>query len=218
MTTSPEHAAAWAASVRHSRYARRLLERTPGLATTLEVAAPFTAATMTAALTQAGPADEAALARALRELRGRVMLTVLARDLGGLADLAEVTGTMSALADTTVGFATEQLEGWMQAQYGVPRSADDGKPQGLMVVGMGKLGGRELNVSSDIDLVFLFPDDGETDGARSISNFEYFTRLARRLIGVLNEITEDGYVFRVDMRLRPYGESGPLVCSLAMLE
>ena len=93
-----------------------------------------------------------------------------------------------------------------------------GRAQQLHVVGMGKLGGGELNVSSDIDLVFVYPEDGETDGARSISNHEFFTRLGRRLIAALSEITEDGYVFRVDLRLRPYGDSGPLVASFEMLE
>jgi glutamate-ammonia-ligase adenylyltransferase len=87
-----------------------------------------------------------------------------------------------------------------------------------MVVGMGKLGGKELNVSSDIDLVFLYGEDGETDGPRPTSHYEFFTRVARKLIAALGEITADGFVFRVDMRLRPYGDSGPLVCTLPMLE
>jgi glutamate-ammonia-ligase adenylyltransferase len=83
---------------------------------------------------------------------------------------------------------------------------------------MGKLGGRELNVSSDIDLVFLYPDEGETEGARRLSNHEYFARVGRKLISLLAEVTEDGFAFRVDMRLRPYGESGPLVASFEALE
>jgi hypothetical protein len=94
-----------------------------------------------------------------------------------------------------------------------------GRPQQLIVVGMGKLGGGELNASSDIDLIFVFPEDGETDGrARKINNFEFFTRLGKRLINAIDDKTGDGYVFRVDMRLRPYGDSGPLVSSFAMLE
>jgi glutamate-ammonia-ligase adenylyltransferase len=98
----------------------------------------------------------------------------------------------------------------------------NGKRQALIVVGMGKLGGRELNVSSDIDLIFLYPEEGETvcerAGQRPLSNHEYFTRLARKLISVLADVTEDGQVFRVDMRLRPNGESGPLACSFDALE
>ncbi|WP_374357940.1 bifunctional [glutamate--ammonia ligase]-adenylyl-L-tyrosine phosphorylase/[glutamate--ammonia-ligase] adenylyltransferase, partial [Chitinimonas sp.] len=87
-----------------------------------------------------------------------------------------------------------------------------------IVVGMGKLGGRELNVSSDIDLIFVYPEDGETDGARRISNHEWFARAGKRLIALLHDVSEDGFVFRVDMRLRPYGDSGPLVCSFGALE
>jgi glutamate-ammonia-ligase adenylyltransferase len=110
------------------------------------------------------------------------------------------------------------LDEMLRAQYGVPTGQESATPQRLMVIGMGKLGGRELNVSSDIDLIFLYGEDGDTSGPRTISNFEYFTRLARKLIAALGEITADGFVFRVDMRLRPYGESGPLVCNLTMLE
>jgi glutamate-ammonia-ligase adenylyltransferase len=102
-------------------------------------------------------------------------------------------------------------------RYGTPRGAD-GSVQQMIVIGMGKLGGRELNVSSDIDLIFVYPEDGDTDGQRAISNFEYFTRLGRALINAIADATEDGQVFRVDMRLRPNGESGPLVCSFEMLE
>ena len=86
------------------------------------------------------------------------------------------------------------------------------------MIAMGKLGGCELNVSSDVDLIFVYPEDGETSGTKSISNHDFFARLGRKLIGSLNDITSDGYVFRVDMRLRPYGESGPLAMSFAMLE
>jgi glutamate-ammonia-ligase adenylyltransferase len=87
-----------------------------------------------------------------------------------------------------------------------------------MVVGMGKLGGGELNASSDIDLIFVFAEDGDTAGPRKLRNFEFFTRLGKRLIASLDDKTGDGYVFRVDMRLRPYGGDGPLVSSFAMLE
>ena len=86
-----------------------------------------------------------------------------------------------------------------------PSGWGDGAVQRLHIIGMGKLGGGELNVSSDVDLIFAYPEDGETDGARRISNQEYFTRLGRRLIAALSEVTADGHVFRVDMRLRPYG-------------
>ncbi|MGN6315421.1 bifunctional [glutamate--ammonia ligase]-adenylyl-L-tyrosine phosphorylase/[glutamate--ammonia-ligase] adenylyltransferase [Trinickia sp.] len=165
------------------------------------------------------PIGEEALRCALRRLRTEVFCAVMERDLAGQADVAEVTGAMTDLAEATIQRALAVLSAELEALYGEPRSAD-GDRLALGVVGMGKLGGRELNVSSDIDLIFVYEDDGETaGGARAaISTQEFFTRLGRRLIGALAEQTADGYVFRVDMRLRPNGDSGPLVCSLGMLE
>jgi glutamate-ammonia-ligase adenylyltransferase len=154
----------------------------------------------------------------LRVLRKKVMLRLIARDLGGLATLDEVMTTMSMLAEVAVECAVRHLEATLGEDYGTPVGADSGRIQHLHVVGMGKLGGGELNVSSDIDLVFAYPEDGDTCGPRKLSNHEFFVRLARRLITILNEITADGYVFRVDMRLRPLGADGPLVCSFGMLE
>ncbi|RBH34149.1 bifunctional glutamine synthetase adenylyltransferase/deadenyltransferase, partial [Pseudomonas sp. MWU13-2860] len=108
------------------------------------------------------------------------------------------------------------------AHYGQPIGEDSGEVQQLIVIGMGKLGGGELNVSSDIDLIFIYPESGDTDGGhhggRSISNHEYFTQMGKKLIALLNDVTADGQVFRVDMRLRPYGDSGPLAMSFAALE
>ncbi|HET9701570.1 MAG TPA: bifunctional [glutamate--ammonia ligase]-adenylyl-L-tyrosine phosphorylase/[glutamate--ammonia-ligase] adenylyltransferase [Burkholderiales bacterium] len=208
------HALEW------SRFARRLAESRPELATELreELARPFSREEMRAALEQSAAAEDEGLKAALRRLRGRVMLRVLTRDLAGLADLAEVTGTMTSLAETTVGFALERLTASLELQHGRPMGEESGKPQSLLVVGMGKLGGGELNVSSDIDLIFVYPEEGQTEGPRSISNHEFFVRLGRRLIAALNDLTADGYVFRVDMRLRPDGESGPLALSLGGLE
>ncbi|MGV4709266.1 bifunctional [glutamate--ammonia ligase]-adenylyl-L-tyrosine phosphorylase/[glutamate--ammonia-ligase] adenylyltransferase, partial [Burkholderia pseudomallei] len=165
------------------------------------------------------PPSEDALKKALRQLRGEAFGAVAERDLAGRADVAEVTGTMTDLAEAAIQRALALLAAELEAQYGEPRGPS-GERLALGVVGMGKLGGRELNVSSDIDLIFVYEDDGETaGGARGpISVHEFFTRLGRRLIGVLSEATADGYVFRVDMRLRPNGDSGPLVCSLGMLE
>ncbi len=161
--------------------------------------------------------DEDSLKRALRKLRKRVMVRIITRDLNGLADLQEVTLTVSHLAETAVQFALQHHSAWLQAQYGRPIGESGGR-QELIVVGMGKLGGYELNVSSDIDLIFAFEEDGSTDGERSLSNLEFFTRLGKRLIAAIDEVTADGYVFRVDMRLRPYGSEGALACSFAMLE
>jgi [glutamine synthetase] adenylyltransferase / [glutamine synthetase]-adenylyl-L-tyrosine phosphorylase len=163
--------------------------------------------------------DEAALKTALRRLRTEVFCTVMERDLTGRADVAEVTGAMTDLAEVSIQRALAALSADLEVMFGEPRG-----PQGerltLGVVGMGKLGGRELNVSSDIDLIFVYEDDGETTGGTRapLSTQEFFTRLGRRLIGALAEVTGDGYVFRVDMRLRPNGDAGPLVCALGMLE
>lgn len=186
--------------------------------------APVTRAALDARLdellAQGGqPPSEDALKKALRQLRGEAFGAVAERDLAGRADVAEVTGTMTDLAEAAIQRALALLAAELEAQYGEPRGPS-GERLALGVVGMGKLGGRELNVSSDIDLIFVYEDDGETaGGARGpISVHEFFTRLGRRLIGVLSEATADGYVFRVDMRLRPNGDSGPLVCSLGMLE
>ncbi|MGL4995801.1 MAG: bifunctional [glutamate--ammonia ligase]-adenylyl-L-tyrosine phosphorylase/[glutamate--ammonia-ligase] adenylyltransferase, partial [Deefgea sp.] len=99
-----------------------------------------------------------------------------------------------------------------------PIGEESGEKQELIVVGMGKLGGRELNVSSDIDLIFIYPEDGSTNGIKSISNHEYFAQIGKKLIRVIGDTTADGFVFRVDMRLRPFGDSGPLVTSFAALE
>jgi glutamate-ammonia-ligase adenylyltransferase len=103
------------------------------------------------------------------------------------------------------------------ARFGEPRAAH-GEVQPLVVIGMGKLGGRELNFSSDVDLVLLFPEHGETDGPRGIANEEFFTRLGQALARLLGAPTADGFVLRVDLRLRPFGDSGPLVASFASFE
>jgi glutamate-ammonia-ligase adenylyltransferase len=138
----------------------------------------------------------------------------MARDLEGAAALGEVCGTMSDLADASIRSALA----WATARAAAKHGTRAGGRGELIVVGMGKLGGRELNVSSDIDLVFLYPEEGETDGARPLTNHEYFDRVGRKTISLLADRTEDGFVFRVDMRLRPYGASGPLVASFEALE
>lgn len=191
-------------------------ELLPELAASLHRA--WSAAEMQTWLAQQEVVDDASLKRALRKLRQRVMLRLIVRDLNGLGGLDEVMVVVSALAEVTLQYALQHLTPWLEAQYGEPIGEDSGERQHFTVVGMGKLGGHELNVSSDIDLIFAFAEDGETNGAKAIGNVEFFTRLAKRLIAAIDEITEDGFVFRVDMRLRPYGSEGPLACSFAMLE
>ncbi len=215
-----DFAAAMQRAVRCSRYAQRLLDIHDELGPWLRAhyTQPCTVAEMTAWLDAMPIADEASLSRALRTLRKRVMLKLLTRDLGGLADLDEVMSSMSALAELVVQRAQAFVMQALMAQYGQPIGATSGLPQEMLVIGMGKLGGHELNVSSDIDLIFVYPEDGNSTGTRALSNQEFFSKLGRRLINLINEATEDGYVFRVDMRLRPYGESGPLAMSFAALE
>lgn len=161
------------------------------------------------------------LARAMRRLRNLLVATLIRRDLEGLADLDEVVTAMTRFADFAIRMHTAELMDEMVAAHGMPVGRESGRPQQLMVLAMGKQGGGELNVSSDIDLIFVYPEDGETDaqqGQRQLSNHEFFIRLGRKLIAALSEIAEDGFTFRVDMALRPNGNSGPLACSLAMVE
>jgi len=171
--------------------------------------------------------DEDSLKRVLRQLRQRVMLRTIVRDLNGMdaldfvSNLDEVMHTMSSLAEVAVQFALQHLYAWQESIHGMPVDANHNR-QELIVVGMGKLGGRELNVSSDVDLIFAYQESGDTTGdntaGKVISNHEFFLKLSKKLISALEEITQDGFVFRVDMRLRPYGSDGPLACSFAMLE
>jgi len=204
-----------------SRYARQALATQPALAAAIDTTrdTPFDWPTARRAL---GPVvaggDAATLHAALRRLRAQVFVHTLGRDLSGRAALPEVLATITTLAEVAISAAVELHARVLATVHGEPRGESDGEPQALMVVGMGKLGGAELNVSSDIDLVFVYPEEGETAGPRTLSNREFFDRLGRRVINAIGDVTADGYVFRVDMRLRPYGDSGPLTASFAALE
>ena len=162
------------------------------------------------------------LPRAMRRLRNLLLATLITRDLASGGDLPQVVDTMTAFADFALQTHVAALTTELQALHGVPTGDESGLPQALIVLGMGKLGGGELNVSSDIDLIFVYPEDGDTrvtaPQQRSLSNHEFFIRLGRRLIGDLSEITQDGFTFRVDMALRPNGNAGPLVASINMIE
>ncbi len=213
---------------RCSRYAHRLLDAEPAMLAWLEQqhSTPCDRTEINSLLqqTELNLTDEAQLGKAVRIVRKQVMLKLILRDLNGLADLNEVMNSMTALAEVCVQQAQQCLMQTLQQQFGIPMSVHSHTPQQLLIIGMGKLGGGELNVSSDIDLIFTYAEDGETQAVsgqgeiRSLSNNEFFSRLGRRLINLINEATGDGYVFRVDMRLRPYGDSGPLVMSFAALE
>lgn len=163
--------------------------------------------------------DEAQFMADLRLARQRLMLWVAFRDLNGVADLDEVTHALSHFAEETVALSIAYIREDLKRRFGLPWSSVTNTEMPLMVVGMGKLGGLELNLSSDIDLIFLYEHEGDTQGApKSLSYHEWFTRMGKRLIKLLAEHDANGFVFRVDMRLRPNGDSGPLVCSLDMLE
>ncbi|MEI2416085.1 bifunctional [glutamate--ammonia ligase]-adenylyl-L-tyrosine phosphorylase/[glutamate--ammonia-ligase] adenylyltransferase [Orrella sp. JC864] len=153
----------------------------------------------------------------LRKLRERVFCCAMARDMAGLAPLEEVVGAMTALADLAVAQAYRSVATELAAVHGVPRDAH-GAPQEMLILGMGKLGGRELNVSSDIDLIMLYGEEGETDGRRRLSHHEFYGRLTQRMMPVISEADADGQVFRTDLRLRPDGDAGPLAWSLDALE
>ena len=162
--------------------------------------------------------DETELMQTLRLFRHREMVRIVWRDIAGWADLEETLQSLSNLADSLLDTALRWLYNNLTIQLGTPSDVN-GTPQPLIIIAMGKLGGQELNFSSDIDLIFAYPEAGETTGTkRPRSNQEFFLRLGQRLIHVLNSLTPEGFVFRVDMRLRPFGDSGPLVTSFSAME
>lgn len=162
--------------------------------------------------------DEASFVKRLRLYRQWWMVRLIALDIQQRLSLTELTHRLSGLADACVNASL----GWSEQQYlSLYGQALDcnGLPQSMIVIGMGKLGGNELNLSSDIDLIFAFRDHGDTQGGKkSLSNQEYFTKLGQKLIQHLDQVTADGFVFRVDMRLRPFGQSGALVLNMDSLE
>ncbi|MEB0119986.1 bifunctional [glutamate--ammonia ligase]-adenylyl-L-tyrosine phosphorylase/[glutamate--ammonia-ligase] adenylyltransferase [Pseudomonas sp. CCI1.2] len=159
------------------------------------------------------------LGRLLRRQRTRHQVRIVWRDLTRQADLIETCRDLSDMADACIDLAYQWLYLRHCQQLGTPMGRRSGQPQQMVILGMGKLGAVELNLSSDIDLIFGYPEGGETQGVkRPIDNQEFFIRLGQRLIKALDPITVDGFVFRVDMRLRPYGSSGALVLSFNALE
>ena len=162
--------------------------------------------------------NEVQLHRQLRRFRLQQMVRIAIDDLLFNAELEFSLLCLSALADELILGSLNWLTAFCQEKWGIPKS-NQGKTQQLLVYGMGKLGGKELNFSSDIDLIFTYPERGETvDCRRPIDNQQFFTRLAQKLIASLHQITVDGFVYRVDMRLRPFGDSGPLVLTFNAME
>ncbi|MEN8177506.1 MAG: bifunctional [glutamate--ammonia ligase]-adenylyl-L-tyrosine phosphorylase/[glutamate--ammonia-ligase] adenylyltransferase [Pseudomonadota bacterium] len=161
--------------------------------------------------------DDVTLGKKLRLFRRYQMVRIIWRDIAGWAPLAETLEDLSALADACIGGALDRLYAWTRTELGTPRNKA-GDVQSLVVIGMGKLGARELNLSSDIDLIFAYPEAGQTDGERSKTNEQFFIRLSQRMVQALDSVNADGFVFRVDTRLRPYGNAGPLAMSFDAME
>lgn len=162
--------------------------------------------------------NQEALKQQLRLVRRRVFFTLMLRDFSARSSLAEVGSAMSFLADLCVSKAYELISNEMAISHGAPTDPITGAPLEMLIIAMGKWGGYELNVSSDIDLITLYPYDGETQGRRPRSYHEYFGRLTQRMLPVLSQVNAYGQVFRTDLRLRPDGDSGPLAWSLNALE
>ena len=157
------------------------------------------------------------LASSLRITRHLVLERLAVLDIEHGTVMQDITLAMTELAETTLDLALQHARQHLDGKHGVPRNPS-GERIDFWVVGMGKLGARELNVSSDIDLIYVYEEDGQTDGANPITAHEYFTQVAKQLYALIGETTEDGQVFRVDLALRPNGNSGPAAVSMAMLE
>ena len=167
-------------------------------------------------ISAAEPTEEG-LMHALRLLRQKEMVRIAWRDLAGLADVEQVLHELSDLAEAIIEQTLACLYQQTTEPLGIPRNSQ-GEPQQMLVLAMGKLGGRELNFSSDIDLIFAYAEEGGTEGGRQLSNHEFFVRLSRKLVRVLDKITAEGFVYRVDTRLRPNGDSGPLAMNFTAME
>ena len=200
-----------------SPFFAQLLQRHPDWFAELESSGRLTTTSPPDASALGKRIDSAGLDAALRQFRNIEMMRIIWRDLNRQCELEETLTDLSELADVCLQAATRVHTQAMQDGHGHPRNAD-GDLQELVILGLGKLGGRELNLSSDVDIIFCFPSNGQCDGRRGLSNERFFTRLARKIINSLSEVTADGFCFRVDTRLRPFGDSGPLVCSFAALE
>jgi len=162
---------------------------------------------------------EVDLSVVLRRFRAYHMLRIVWRDLSRTADTLETVRDTSLLAEACIAHALRSVQGDLEQRFGRPTGRESGDHQQLIVLAMGKLGARELNVSSDIDLIFAYPEAGETDhDTKALSNEQFFAKVGQALIMALDQNTVDGFVFRVDMRLRPYGDSGALAHNFSALE
>ena len=216
---------AYAAAIAHSRFAARTLPRLDAAGCLLDPSAAITADVLRCHREAHWPGlsqrpQEQAIA-GLREFRNSALLAIMARDLSGQADLAENLSSISLLAEQAIQLAYEISVRGLAARHGTPRD-QQGQSVDLLIVGMGKLGGLELNASSDVDLIYLVAGEGLTAGNEhgqgQIDLGSFFGKVAKKMSLLLAEPTAHGFVFRVDLRLRPNGDAGPVICSLAMLE
>ncbi|HET6789785.1 MAG TPA: glutamine-synthetase adenylyltransferase, partial [Aquabacterium sp.] len=214
------------AQAEHSRYVQRIRRRYPAeLAAFAETAPGQPRTAEISALIDHLLAQGRELGAALRVARQLVMERLVVLDVEQGSAMLDITATMTELAEVTLDYALRAAEAEADAKHGAPLN-EQGQRIDMWVVGMGKLGGRELNVSSDIDLIYVYEEDGHTAGLNDdigvikgrVTVHEYFTLVARRLSTLIGDTTEDGFVFRVDLALRPNGNSGPSVVSLSMLE
>ncbi len=199
----------------HSRFVQRIRRRYADDLSRLPAGLPDLASIL--ALIEALQSGGRPLPQAMRVARHLVLERLAVLDVEHGAALPDITGAMTALAEATLDLALAHARAELDRRYGAPLN-DAGERIEFWVVGMGKLGARELNVSSDIDLVYVYEEDGQTAGPQRVSAHEYFAQLARSLYTLIGESTDDGNVFRVDLALRPNGNSGPPAVSLAMLE
>ncbi|PTT79026.1 bifunctional [glutamate--ammonia ligase]-adenylyl-L-tyrosine phosphorylase/[glutamate--ammonia-ligase] adenylyltransferase [Pelomonas sp. HMWF004] len=201
----------------HSRYVQRVRRRYAAELPLLPPGLPDRSAIAALIQTLAAGRPDRSLASALRVARHLVLERLAVLDIEQGATVADITLAMTHLAEVTLDLALADARRELDAIHGEPLTAEGGGIA-FWVLGMGKLGARELNVSSDIDLIYVYEDDGATHGPRPISAHEYFAQVARRLYALIGDVTDDGQVFRVDLALRPNGKSGPPVVSLGMLE
>ena len=209
-------------ALQRSIYISKILSRRPSLAGELiqAINKPRSAEKIRQMLEQQGESvdDEASLMVWLREFRAACQCRMIWRDVTGQASLQETVRELSDTADQIIDYTLTKLYTWSCNDIGTPVSEMTGEPQKMIVIGMGKLGAQELNLSSDVDLIFAYPEKGETQGGRrALSNQQFFIKVAQRLIKVLDTQTAEGFVFRIDMRLRPYGSEGALVSNFDAL-
>lgn len=224
-TSNPAEVERWAealrALVQASQFATQHLLLNPAELSTLAAMLDQTDYAPEDALSaaMADVSDEQAFMAVLRQWRNRHQIWLIWQEVLQHPSLENRLEAITRIADLAINCATEFATAQLSKRFGEPAPCPfSGQPQRLVVLGMGKLGARELNLSSDIDLIFSYPTEGETTGERSLTHGEFFTRIGRKIIQYLDQRTVDGFVHRVDMRLRPNGQSGPLALNFRATE